>query len=193
MAIHYSDKHEPQANSEAAHPTATIELSFAPGHKRVTLHFATQAILGRAAHDSTAGVVHFDLSQFGGFDNGVSRRHVMLATDHYQRIVAFDLNSYNGSYLNGKRMSPDTSYVIQQGDRLRLGALELEIHAARVDHSTATTTPQRHTPPVTTTASPSVNHGKTQKLTLPDPKPDIRSTLQMRPVNTVLPPNEKRA
>lgn len=155
--------------------------------------FYSQVIMGRAAASigQISDVVYLDLSAEGAFEYGVSRRHLMLAIDNNYRPVAFDLNSYNGSFLNGVRMSPDISYPLNSGDTLKLGALELKIKSidivyddqcaddrVEVDVSEATVVQMQKYAPRQTMNLPS-----TRALNLPDPKPDIRNTLGMRPIN----------
>lgn len=195
MAFHSGNGLSAQSQGQAGHEGTIVVLYVVKSHERVSLEIKTQAILGRAAAQPASETVYLDLTQFGGFDNGVSRRHLMLALDHQQHIVAFDLNSYNGSFLNGKRMSPNISYMLHQGDHLRLGALELEVHATTTEQAQDTVPlANRDTTRTAFATHSNTQHGQTQKLQLPNPKPDIRNTLQMKPVHTSsITQNEKRA
>ena len=65
-----------------------------------------------------------DLKPFGGYENGVSRRHAMIRrTDRGYEIL--DLGSTNGTWLNKKRLTPDQLYPLESGAQVRLGRLEI--------------------------------------------------------------------
>jgi pSer/pThr/pTyr-binding forkhead associated (FHA) protein len=71
-----------------------------------------------------------DLAQHGGRENGVSRRHAALV--HYRGAIhVVDLNSVNGTFLNGKRLLPEIPYAINAGDALKLGNLNLALNHTR--------------------------------------------------------------
>lgn len=77
-----------------------------------------EVVLGLRA----GGVDVVDLSPYGAAEQGVSRRHLRLwGTD--AGLFALDMNSTNGTLLNGQRMRPDTPYRVTDGDLLALGRL----------------------------------------------------------------------
>src|SRR5688500_15577931 len=56
--------------------------------------------------------------------DAISRRHcVIITTDH--DVSVRDLNSRNGTYVNGERIAEDT--VLLNGDLLKVGPLEFEM------------------------------------------------------------------
>jgi len=66
----------------------------------------------------------FDLAPFGGYGQGVSRRHVVIQqTDHGYEVL--DLGSVNGTWLNGERLVPHKAYPLASGARLKLGSMRL--------------------------------------------------------------------
>ncbi len=78
-----------------------------------------EMIVGRNEGDVTVTV---DLSEYDAKDKGVSRRHLQMdATKRPIEIV--DLDSYNGTYINGEKLIPERPYTINSGDELRLGRL----------------------------------------------------------------------
>ncbi len=86
---------------------------------------ATQAIIGRA--DPVSGVYpDIDLASYGALEQGVGRRHLRISMQHGQ-IMAEDLDSTNGSYLNGQRLLAHTAQPLKNGDELRLGRLALRV------------------------------------------------------------------
>jgi hypothetical protein len=68
--------------------------------------------------------VDLDLS-FYDPEGYVSRNHVRIQ-ECRRRYQVIDLNSANGTYINGYRLTPQAPYWLRQGDRLRLGRVVLE-------------------------------------------------------------------
>jgi hypothetical protein len=69
-----------------------------------------------------------DLSKCDAEALGVSRQHSRLTHDADNHLVKIkDLNSQNGTYLNGQKLRPGEIRVIRHGDKLRLGKLEMGI------------------------------------------------------------------
>ena len=67
-----------------------------------------------------------DLSPYGALELGISRFHVELQVDDNQ-LFAVDLNSTNGSYLNGDPLVPKKRALIRNGDELLLGRLAIQV------------------------------------------------------------------
>jgi pSer/pThr/pTyr-binding forkhead associated (FHA) protein len=67
---------------------------------------------------------HIDLSRNNAVDNGVSRLHGRL---HYENRTFYieDLNSVNGTYLNGDPLEPGLKTPIRNADELRFGRLRV--------------------------------------------------------------------
>ena len=57
----------------------------------------------------------------------VSRMHARVVREERQCRL-FDLNSRNGTYLNGKLLTPGTGEVLQEGDRVRFADLDFIWH-----------------------------------------------------------------
>jgi FHA domain len=83
--------------------------------------------LGRPASQGPLWQPHIDLTAFSAHEQGVSRRHIRLTSRDRLTYVA-DLNSTNGTWLNGQRLTPFTEYLLHDGDMLRLGLLKIGIH-----------------------------------------------------------------
>jgi len=67
-----------------------------------------------------------DLSPYQAYAAGVSRLHAVIKRDG-SRIVLIDLGSANGTYINGKRLTPNVEQVLNHGDIIALGKLKLQI------------------------------------------------------------------
>ena len=67
-----------------------------------------------------------DLTSDSGLDKGVSRRHARILKRE-GTVVVEDLGSINGTFLNGKQLSPYLPEVLHHGDQLRLGKLLIEV------------------------------------------------------------------
>jgi signal transduction histidine kinase len=68
-----------------------------------------------------------DLKPYGAIDLGVSRRHLKLLPTPTE-LIAIDLQSTNGTYLNELLLYPKTAYRLLDGDMLSLGKLEFVLH-----------------------------------------------------------------
>jgi len=56
----------------------------------------------------------------------VSRKHCILVIRD-NKVLAQDLNSRNGTFVNGKRLPPDKAKILAAGDKLQVGKLEFEV------------------------------------------------------------------
>ncbi|MBZ0301352.1 MAG: FHA domain-containing protein [Anaerolineae bacterium] len=91
-------------------------------------------ILGRNArgHDPKA---HIDLARYDGEELGVSRRHLHFRYDPQDKTVRItDMNSANGTFINGQKLHPGEVHVLRHGDRMRVGQLEIGV---TILHATA--------------------------------------------------------
>jgi hypothetical protein len=65
----------------------------------------------------------------------VSKRHVRFDLNETGVCALTDLGSSNGTFINGVRANPNETVPFQLGDRVRLGALELEFVPASTVYS----------------------------------------------------------
>ncbi|MCB0191165.1 MAG: FHA domain-containing protein [Anaerolineae bacterium] len=82
----------------------------------------TELILGRV-HDGD--IPDIDLEPHDGKKAGVSRRHGRITLQEGQWYIE-DLNSTNGTFVNGIQLAPNEPTPINSGDYLRLGTMELQ-------------------------------------------------------------------
>jgi len=67
-----------------------------------------------------------DLTNDGGLEKGVSRRHVQI-TRRGDKVFVEDLGSMNGTSLNLKKLAPYLPQLLKSGDKLQLGRLMLQV------------------------------------------------------------------
>ena len=65
-----------------------------------------------------------NLKPYGGYENGVSRRHALVrrTADGYEIL---DLGSTNGTWMNKKRLVPEKPYSLRSGAQISLGRLQI--------------------------------------------------------------------
>ncbi len=86
--------------------------------------FTTGIVLGRGPAESKLPLL--DLSAYDAKAQGVSREHAYL-TRVNATLVLEDAGTLNGTYLNGKRISPVQASIVCDGDTVGLGKLTFEI------------------------------------------------------------------
>lgn len=78
-------------------------------------------VLGRSGTGSDY-VPDVDFAQCDAHQHGVSRRHAALVSLN-DALHLLDLDSVNGTFVNGKRLRPDAPQPLCAGDTLALGTL----------------------------------------------------------------------
>jgi len=87
----------------------------------------TEIIVGR--EDPVSGVFpDIDLTDHGGDEGGVSRRHARIFVQGDQVFIE-DLNSTNYTYVNQQRLTPGQPQPLNDGDEVRLGRVKLNFYA----------------------------------------------------------------
>lgn len=89
----------------------------------IVLDFDDECVVGRTHKEVTPDI---DLSPFHAMERGVSRRHIKL-TREGGTVMVQDLNSANGTFLNGMRLLPYQPRVLRNNDELMLGRLALRV------------------------------------------------------------------
>lgn len=81
--------------------------------------------LGRLSEGQPV-VPDLDLSPHQAYAAGVSRLHALLKRDG-KRVVIMDLGSANGTYVNGKRLAPNSERLLNHGDVVALGKFKFQV------------------------------------------------------------------
>lgn len=85
-----------------------------------------ELIMGRS-DGKTSVLPDIDFAPFRAAEQGVSRQHAAIRRGE-DTLTLVDLNSTNGTHLNGQRLSPDQPRVLRDGDEVRLGRLVFHIY-----------------------------------------------------------------
>lgn len=86
-------------------------------------------ILGRSDSQNPA-IPDVDLMKYSARERGVSRRHAaLIAFD--SKLQVLDLDSSNGTFVNGVRALPEEPLPLADGDTLMLGELEIVINLSQ--------------------------------------------------------------
>ncbi len=92
----------------------------------LTIMAGEEFLIGR--RDSASGIApDLDLTALGALDKGVSRLHAALRRGE-DVLSIVDLDSANGTYLNGQRLAAHQPRLLRDGDEIRLGKLVMHIY-----------------------------------------------------------------
>lgn len=102
-----------------------IELRVVGTAETIQMQLHEMIVIGR--EDPNAGSSpHIDLTPYQAYANGVSRRHAAILVNN-GRVSITDLNSTNGTLLNGFDLTPGQEYRLRHDDELVLGQLRLQV------------------------------------------------------------------
>ena len=98
-----------------------LVLQFLPSGTCLPLRLERPLVLGRG--QSPDGAL-LDLTPYNALLHGVSRYHCLLHR-HDDHLLITDLESLNGTFINGHRLIPRRDYLLRHGDHLILGSLHI--------------------------------------------------------------------
>jgi pSer/pThr/pTyr-binding forkhead associated (FHA) protein len=99
-----------------------------PDGSKLELPSKDEVVIGR--EDPISEVFpDVDLTNLGGMENGVSRKHAVIHRSGGDYTVE-DMGSTNGTYINKKRIQPHAPQTIKPGDEVKFGKLSLSVKAA---------------------------------------------------------------
>jgi hypothetical protein len=93
----------------------------------VIIAIKQDGLLGRYSVLNAAQPI-LDLTPYGAFQKGISRTHANLHRDANDQLTIEDLDSANGTYVNGIRLEPHKPHPLASGDWIALGRLGIEIY-----------------------------------------------------------------
>jgi pSer/pThr/pTyr-binding forkhead associated (FHA) protein len=103
--------------------SATLVVINPPPPATLSIPDLAELIVGRSDPQSNS-YPDVDLGPYGGLDLGVSRRHFRMSRNGDQFYVE-DLNSVNGTVVNGQRIPSHNLHPLRSGDQISLGKMEL--------------------------------------------------------------------
>lgn len=95
-----------------------------PTAKPIHVCLTRPLVLGRFVGNDPG--IHINLEAYAAGQKGVSRQHASL-TMVDKNVILTDLNSVNGTFLNGQQLCQNKHYMVRNGDEIRLGKLALYI------------------------------------------------------------------
>jgi FHA domain/zinc-ribbon domain len=102
--------------------------------KNYELPVSANLIVGRHDEASPDPAPDVDLTPFGALEKGVSREHLSLTWKNDLIYVA-DLESTNGTMLNGQHLLPGIARLLRDGDELMIGQLIVRVHFSDTNHA----------------------------------------------------------
>lgn len=83
-------------------------------------------VVGRSEPESPLQQPDIDLTPHGAHRHGISRRHaILLPTD--EGLCLIDLDSTNGTWINGTYLRPGHRYRLRSGDRVEFSSLKMVV------------------------------------------------------------------
>jgi hypothetical protein len=119
------DKVKASLGSALLHENMGVLLRFSESGAVVTVPMTSRVVIGRSEINKMEGL-NIDLTPFGARVMGVSRRHAAVYRLKNSLFIE-DLDSVNGSYVNGQRITPGQPHLLHNGDELRFGNLRCSI------------------------------------------------------------------
>lgn len=101
-----------------------VVLQVLPSGSCVTLPVKERLLLGRGPAMPAENLI--DLTPHKGLQRGVSRRHCLLVRDN-DHLYIIDLDSSNGTLLNGEPLVAHRRYMVADNDKLVLGSMHIGV------------------------------------------------------------------
>jgi pSer/pThr/pTyr-binding forkhead associated (FHA) protein len=115
-------QHAPLRNDDAA--PFIVRLASRDAKTLYECPLLTELLIGRAGHSGKKPDI--DLTKLKGVEQGVSRRHARIVRAGADPALE-DLNSLNGTFIAGHRLTPGHPEVIRPGDELQFGKIILVV------------------------------------------------------------------
>lgn len=106
--------------------STVLILKFKQVGQEVRLEPQDEIVFGRS-DSATKTYPDLDLTPYGAMDSGVSRTHAAIRRKD-KSLMLVDLNSTNGTFINGQQIPPEQPHVIRDGDEIQFGKLIATIY-----------------------------------------------------------------
>lgn len=118
-------KKTPRTDPASTPANSWISLHLMDSGKILPLASRNEFTLGRLSEGQPI-MPDIDLTPYQAYASGVSRLHAVVKRDS-ERVLVMDLGSSNGTYVNGRRISPHVEESLNHGDILALGKLKIQV------------------------------------------------------------------
>jgi hypothetical protein len=111
----------PSAGTASLRDKTRVILRLAESDDEIILPMLLRTVVGRCVNGNEH-LIQLDLAPLGAHEMGVSRLHAIF----YRKpnaIFLQDLDSMNGTYVNGQRLSPNQLHLLHEGDEVRFARL----------------------------------------------------------------------
>lgn len=92
----------------------------------ISINRLNNLLIGRIDPD-TGKAADIDLTEYDAQNHGVSRRHARIDALGNKPMI-MDLGSYNGTFVNGQRLTPQQPHPLSSGDEVVLGNLTTRVY-----------------------------------------------------------------
>lgn len=110
--------------TQYATPASGFAVYFLGNATLIAIATDKDVVLGRKTEGEKKPIV--DLTYPNGYAMGVSRHHAIIRSNDKGYSI-MDMNSSNGTWLDGKILSPAESYDLPSGATVQLGRLKLVV------------------------------------------------------------------
>lgn len=115
----------PSSGTDTLGPDRVLILQLEGDETPIFVQIREEVILGRVTEQSPH-TTYINLSPYGADDAGVSRRHARLLREK-NAIYLMDLNSTNGTWMNGEMLAKGVEKRVRDGDEITLGRLKVSV------------------------------------------------------------------
>jgi pSer/pThr/pTyr-binding forkhead associated (FHA) protein len=112
--------------------TASWKLVFKIGSETVQLAIGEPITVGRKVDVAKDADINFDLTPYGAYQGGVSRKHAVI-TFHNGALYIEDLGSTNGTRINGFQLTAKRKYRLRDGDEIEFARLRTSARFMRTE------------------------------------------------------------
>lgn len=109
------------------HANMSLEFQITGTSNQIIVTVTDRVTIGRS-DPSITDSPDVDLAPYGAIENGVSRTHAVIEVNTDNGLFLSDMNSSNGTYLNGQRLRANQFRTIHDGDEIRFGKLVTNVY-----------------------------------------------------------------
>lgn len=127
----FNRKAASNSGPNAVEPNFRIIMQVGDDQRVYSLPLAPRMIVGRGGESD---VPQINLTRFDAAQFGVSRQHAAVVWDG-ETLQVEDLQSTNGTRINGKPIDAGALYRLRNGDELEFGSLRVRVRVVRAPDS----------------------------------------------------------